>query len=181
MIPDLDRRAPDNLWVGQERYVDFAIELACQCLLVTAAVVRIQVNRGRNGGVYDARRLVSELLEGLPDLVHIPGAMMLNQQPEEVFGLGLEFGSKEPRELHAALDPDRRVLKRGDQDVVLEQFVQLRQLGPPGVGRVLLLGQLENSGRVPPRNVAGLRHESRPPRWHARSARDASLSPGSRQ
>src|ERR1700737_5396486 len=128
MIPDLDGRAPDDLRVGHELYVDFAVELARQFLLVTPALVLVQLDRGRNGDVHDARRLVGKLLEGLPDLVDIPGAMMLNQQPEEVFGLGAKFRSKKFRQLYAALDTDRRVLKRGDQDVVLEQFVQLRQL-----------------------------------------------------
>src|SRR3984893_12485508 len=181
MITDLDRRAPDNLRVGQELHVHFAVWLEAQCLLVAPAVVWIQVNRGREGGVYDARRLVSELLERLPDLMDVPGAVMFDQQPKEVFGLGLKFGSKKLRQLHPALDAHRRVLKGGDEDVVLEQLVQLRQLGPPGVDRLLLQGQLKNAAGVPSGNVADVRHGSRPPRWRARSARDASSRRGSRR
>src|SRR5207248_1359840 len=59
--------------------------------------------------------------------------------------------------------------------------LRLEQLGAPGVDRVLLLGQQENARGVAARHAARFRHEFPPPRWCARSTRDASLYRGSRR
>src|ERR1700736_1525509 len=144
-------------------------------------VVCSQLDRRRHGGMHDTGGLVGKSLELLPNAMDRAGPIVLDQQAQQVLRFGPELRLEKLSQLHPAPDTHRRVLKCGDQDVVLERLVKLGQLGPPGIDRVLLLGQLEYARGVAARYVARFRHESPPPRWCARSARGAFSHPGSRR
>src|SRR2546422_586197 len=118
-VADLDGRPGYQSWIMPILHPDLLAEPIGERSLVALSFCVTKVDGGGERDVHDACCLVGHPLELAPDGGHLRGAMVLDQEPQEVLGFRSQLRRQPLSQLHPPRRRDSRIGEGRAQHVIL--------------------------------------------------------------